>query len=159
MNAAVEAHVKQCRICQRQGLGRAATERRATERRARRVRPKPARRMFSRRGRTFLIVLAVIALVQICIIELTGGSTSPLLALFSQGRARPAASATTATPVATVAVITPTTAFDAASASAVGAAVSADGKTVATVGGQGTSSAVTLWSVATGKAGATLSWQ
>jgi WD40 repeat protein len=159
MNAAVEAHVKQCRICQRQGLGHAATERRATERRARRVRPKPARRMFSQRGRNFLIVLALIAIVQICIIELTGGPNSPLLALFSSGRALPAAPATTATSIATVAVITPTTAFDAASASAVAATVSPDGKTVATAGGQGTSSAVTLWSVATGKAGVTLSWQ
>jgi WD40 repeat protein len=37
--------------------------------------------------------------------------------------------------------------------------VSPDGKTIATAGGQGTSSTVTLWSVATGKAGVTLSWQ
>jgi hypothetical protein len=68
MNAAVEAHVRGCTICQRQGLSHAATEKREMDRRIRRIRPGRKGGM-SRRVRALILVLVVIVLIQLVVIE------------------------------------------------------------------------------------------
>jgi hypothetical protein len=68
MNAAVEAHVRECTICQRQGLSHAATEKREMDRRVRRI--KPGRKSgMSRRVRALILVLVVIVIIQLVVIE------------------------------------------------------------------------------------------
>lgn len=73
MNAAVEAHVRECQICQRQGLGHAATEKRQMARRIRRLRP-GKRRGMSRGTRLLIFLLLLIVIVQVVIIEALRGA-------------------------------------------------------------------------------------
>jgi WD40 repeat protein len=156
MNAAVEAHIRQCRICQKQGLSNATSEKRAIERKARRLRPKPLRRLVSRRGRNLILVIAFVALIQLAVIELTGGSASPLLALFASTRS--GAAPVVASPTATPLLLQPHLTLDNTSVGALAVAASPDAKTIATVAAHSTSASIVLWSVATGKSFATIPW-
>jgi WD40 repeat protein len=156
MNAAVEAHIRQCRICQRQGLSHASSEKRAIERKARRLRPKPLRTLVSRRGRNVIIFFAFVGLIQLAVIELTGGSASPFLSVFSSTSS--GATRVVASPTPSPVLLAPHVTLDTTSVGALAVAVSADAKTIATVAAHGTSASIVLWSVATGKAVATLPW-
>lgn len=149
LNTAVEAHIRECKICQRQGLNHAATEKREVARRLRRVRPSKQR--LSNRGRGVIVFLAIVAVLQIAVVEISRGS------LFSS---RPAA--LTATPSATSsptpAPLTAGLTYASSSSNASALALSPDGKTLATVSLNGSTPTVTLWATATGKPGATLTW-
>ena len=153
LNAAVEAHIRECAICQRQGLSHAATEKRDVARRLRRVRPTKQRLTGKVRG--VIIFLAIIAILQVGVYELSRGSGSPLGSLFAGHSPRVAATPTaTATPLPLTASLT----YGAASANTDALALSPDGKTLAAASLNGASPVVTLWTAATGKAGAALSW-
>jgi len=148
LNAAVEAHIRECKICQRQGLGHAATERREVARKLRKVRPNKQR--LSGRARGIILFLLVIAILQIAVFELTRG------AFFGS---HPSAAATpTATATPTPSPLTSSLAFDAASAGTAALSLSPDGKTLATASLSGSKPVVTLWNAATGKPGTTLAW-
>ncbi len=67
-SSAVEQHVRTCEICKSQGLGHAVTERRQIIRKLDRVRP--SRRVFSKRARGVLLVLAVALLFELIVFEL-----------------------------------------------------------------------------------------
>lgn len=71
MNAAIEAHVRECPICKRQGLDRAPMEKRSVERRVRRL--KPEKRLISARGRVLILVLLLIIAVQVVVLFVTRG--------------------------------------------------------------------------------------
>jgi hypothetical protein len=88
MNAAVEAHVRGCVICQRQGLSHAATEKRVMDRRLRRIKPGRSRGL-SRRARALILVLVVIIVLQLLVIEGLRGAL-PFKLPFSNGGAAPA---------------------------------------------------------------------
>ncbi len=156
MNAAVEDHIRQCRICQKQGLSHASTEKRAIERRVRRLRPKPLRRLISRRGRNTLLVLSFIAIVQVAVISLVGGSPAALAGIFSFGHPLPVSGAVTPTP--TMVRLTPTSTLNPDSATSTAAAVSPDGKTIATAELKGSGYAIVMWNSSTGTSSATLAW-
>ena len=68
MNAAVEAHVRGCVTCQRQGLSHAATEKRVMDRRLRRIKPGRGRGI-SRRARALILLLVLIIVLQLLVIE------------------------------------------------------------------------------------------
>lgn len=152
MNAAVEAHVRTCRICQRQGLSHAATEKRDIARQIRRVRP--GGRRITRRGRNFIVLLALVAIVQLGVYALTRPQGISLATLFGGAPGGARASAT-----ATPAHVLPVEAtFDAASRDTVALAVSPDGKTIAGAMRHGTTPVIVLWSVSGGATKLTLSW-
>lgn len=66
-SAAVEQHVRSCDICQKQGLGHAATERRQIIKKLDRVRP--SRRMLSRRARGIILILVVALIFELIVFE------------------------------------------------------------------------------------------
>ena len=159
MNAAVEIHVRDCDVCQRQGLVHAPTEKRQIMRRLRRVRP--ARALVSRRGRTVLLLLIVLLIVQLVVFEII--TQGALFALFSGGASRPGAPAPTAAATALTATPAPAAlasslTFDTASTGAAALAVSPDGKIAASAGPSNSGLAIQLWSVSSGKLVGTLDW-
>lgn len=158
MNAAVEAHVRDCAVCQRQGLAHAPTEKRQIMRRLRRV--KPARALVSRRGRTVLLLLIVLLIVQLVVFEII--TQGALFSLFTGGHAPagPAAPTAVTSPAATSApaALASSLTFDPASTGALALAVSPDGKTAASAGPSNGAPTIQLWSVSTGKLIGTLDW-
>lgn len=152
MNAAVEAHIRACRICQRQGLSHAATEKRDIARQMKRIRP--GKRRISRRGRNFMVLLALLALAQLAVYQLSRSQGSPLALLFG-GHSRADQSSATATPAD---VLAPRSTLDAASRGTMTLAISPDGKTIAGATLHGTMPVIMLWSVSGGAAKLTLSW-
>ena len=159
MNAAVETHVRDCAVCQRQGLVHAPTEKRQIMRRLRRV--KPARALVSRRGRTVLLLLIVLLIVQLVVFEIV--TQGALFSLFSGRASHPGASAATAAATAPAATPTPAAlasslTFAAASTGTIALAVSPDGKIAASAGPSNSGRAIQLWSVSTGKLVGTLDW-
>lgn len=155
LNAAVEAHIQDCKICQRQGLSHAATEKREVARQLRKVRANKPR--LSGRGRGLILFLAVVAVLQIGVYELSRGSGSPLGSLFGS---HPSSAATAPTTTATPPPVplTSSLTYDPSSAATVALALSPDGKTLASASLKSAAPTVTLWSSATGKATATLMW-
>lgn len=154
LNAAVEAHIRSCSICQRQGLGHAATERREIARQFRKVRP--GKQRISGRGRGIIFLLIFLVVLQLAVFELSRGANSPLGSLFGAHPSKTAVPKATAT--ATPALLTSSRAYDPASTGAVALALSPDGKTLATSSLKSGSPVVTLWSAATGKSLTTLTW-
>lgn len=154
LNAAVEAHIRTCSICQRQGLGHAATEKREIARQFRKVRP--GKQRLSGRGRGIIIFLIVLAVLQLGVFELSRGANSPLGSLFGGHPSR--AASPTATAIATPPVLTASRTYDPASAGAVALSLSPDGKTLATASLKNGIPVVTLWSATSGKSLATLTW-
>jgi WD40 repeat protein len=159
MNAAVEAHVRDCAVCQRQGLAHAPTEKRQIMRRLRRVRP--ARALVSRRGRTVLLLLIVLLIVQLVVFEIV--TQGALFSLFSGGASRHGASAPTTAATAPTATPAPAAlasslTFDKASTGAVALAVSPDGKIAASAGPSNSGLTIQLWNIGTGKLVDTLDW-
>lgn len=150
LNAAVEAHIRECKVCQRQGLGHAATERREVARKLRKVRPNKQR--LSGRVRVIIFFLLVIAILQIAVFELTRG------AFFGGHPSNAAAATPTAIATQTPSPLTSSLTFDAASANTAALSLSPDGKTLATASLSGSNPVVTLWNAATGKPGTTLTW-
>ncbi|MGZ3673077.1 MAG: hypothetical protein ACXVCO_02100 [Ktedonobacterales bacterium] len=153
MNAAVEAHIKICPICQRRGLRQAANEKRTIQRRIRRVRP--TRRLLSKRGRGFLLFLTVLLVTQLIVIEFLRGAIP--LPGFLRGVPRVSITQTTATPTPTPSTLTSTSTFASSSTDTAAMALSPDGKTLATVPRQG-SPAIVLWNVSTGKQTDSIPW-
>src|SRR5262245_17390400 len=90
MNAAVEAHVRSCPNCKRQGLDHAVTEKRVIQRKLRHVRP--FRHLVSRRRRPLFLLLALLVLFQLVIFEVVRPD-SPFAALLG-GAASATATAT-----------------------------------------------------------------
>lgn len=155
LNSAVEAHIRDCTICQRQGLGHAATERREIARQFRKVRPSKQR--LSGRGRGAILVLIVIAVLQVGVFELSRGANSPLGSLFGSHPSAAATATATATPPPSV--LTSGLTYAAASVGTVALSLSPDEKTLATTSRKGAAGpVVTLWSATTGKPVATLAW-
>jgi Putative zinc-finger len=158
INAAVEAHVRDCAVCQRQGLAHAPTEKRQIMRRLRKVRP--ARALVSRRGRTVLLLLIVLLIVQLVVFEvITQGA---LFSLFAGGPAPagPSASTTATSPTTAPAqsALASSLTFDKGSTGATALAVSPDGKIAASAGSNNSGPSIQLWSVSTGKLVDTLAW-
>ncbi|MGH2515259.1 MAG: WD40 repeat domain-containing protein [Ktedonobacterales bacterium] len=156
VNAAVEAHIRDCKICQRQGLSHAATEKREVARQLRKVRP-GGKKQISGRGRGVILFLALVAILQIGVYELSRGSGSPLGSLFGGSPAKAVASPTV-TATATPAPLTASLTYSPASANTAALALSPDGKTLAVASVAGSSPTVTLWNATTGKSSASLSW-
>lgn len=150
VNAAVEAHVSVCRICQRQGLNHAATEKRDIARQIKRIRP--GKRRVSRRGRNIIVLLAFAGIVQLAAYALL---RSPIV---SHGAAPGPSADVSVTQTATASTLTALSTFDGASAGTVALAASPDGKTIGGSMPHGASSVVLLWSAATGKVQSTLTW-
>ncbi len=151
MNAAVEAHVKTCRICQRQGLEHAATERREVLR----VRVKPTQQFVSRKTRVIFVLLLLAIGFQLAIFGLLR-SDSPLVAFLHQ-KSPEATPTSLASPTPTVATIRKLSAFDSSTTTAA-MALSPNGKSLAGGPISGTANTVVLWDTATGKQIATLPW-
>lgn len=150
MNAAVEAHVRSCPICQRQGLDHAATEKRQIERHIRHL--KPTRRRLSKRGRVFILLLLLLIIGQIAIIRISQGG---LL-----GRHTGGSTATTtpqASPTASPRVLSAGKQF-AQSSDGGALAVAPDGKSVVGIMDQNGVQSVVTWDVTTGKSLATYAW-
>lgn len=143
MNAAVEAHVRSCAICQRQGLNHAATEKRQIERHIRHL--KPARRRLTKRGRIFILVLLLLVIGQLAVIRISQGG---LLGNHDGGTGpTPTQSLPTATPQA----LTPTQTFAQSSAGG-DLAYSHGGKAVSGIVEQSSSQTAGVWDVRSGKA-------
>lgn len=153
MNAAVEAHIKICPICQRRGLRQAANEKRTIQRRIRHVRP--TRRLLSRRGRGFLLFLTVLLVTQLIVIEFLRGAIP--LPGFLRGIPRVTISQSTSTSTPTPATLASSSTFDPASSGTTAMALSPDGKMLATVLNHG-SPAILLWNVSTGKQTDSIPW-
>ncbi len=155
MNAAVEAHVRKCAICQRQGLHHAATEKREIARRIRRLRP--GKRKFSVRGLRILLALTLILLAQLVVLKATQGGN---LAWLTGGH--PTSTQSTLVPTVasspTPAVLVANRSFDRSSASTAALAISPDGKTVAAASLKNGTPLITLWTAATGTEVSTLPW-
>lgn len=151
MNAAVEAHVRTCRICQRQGLEHAATERREVLR----VRVKPTRPLVSRRSRVIFVLLLLALGFQLTIFEVVR-SDSPFAALLHHGAAAPSPTPSV-TPTATVAAVRKVLAFDSSTNAAV-LTLSPDGKSLAGGPVSGSAPTIGLWDASTGVQTATLAW-
>lgn len=155
MNAAVEAHIKDCPICQRRGLRQAANEKRTIQRRIRRVRP--TRRMLSKRGRGFLLFLTVLLLTQVVAVQFLRG-VIPLPSFFRTiPQVRITQATATSTPTPPPATLTPSSTFAPASSDTAAMALSPDGKTLATASSRGTP-AILLWNVSSGKQSNTIPW-
>src|SRR5215813_2953405 len=82
LNAAVEAHVRACPSCRRQGIDHAVTEKRVIQRKLRHMRP--LRRLLSKRRRPLLLLLMVLIVFQTAVFELVRPD-SPLAALLKGG--------------------------------------------------------------------------
>lgn len=154
LNAAVEAHVHDCRLCQRQGLAHAATEKRDIARQIKRIRP--GKRRITRRGRNFIVLLALLAIAQLGVYQLTRSTSISFAALFGHSGG-PGGSHPIASPPA-ARTLTPRLTFDVPSRGTVALAVSPDGKMVAGSMMQGNSPAVVLWNAANGTSDTTLTW-
>lgn len=153
MNAAVEAHIKICPICQRRGLRQAANEKRTIQRRIRHVRP--TRRLLSKRGRGFLLFLTVLVVTQLIAIQFLRGAIP--LPGFLHGIPRVTISQSPATSTPTPATLASSSTFDPASSDTAAMALSPDGKTLATVPSHG-SPAILLWNVSSGKQVDSIPW-
>lgn len=155
VNAAVEAHVRTCRICQRQGLEHAATERRE----ALRTRVKPTRPLVSRKSRVIFALLLLALGFQLAVFALVR-SDSPLVALLHRGTAGPAPAPTpTVSPTPSIVTLRKASALD-SSAGAVAVALSRDGKSLAAgpISSSAQAQAIGLWDTASGKQTSTLTW-
>ncbi|MGH2487455.1 MAG: WD40 repeat domain-containing protein, partial [Ktedonobacterales bacterium] len=148
MNAAVEAHVRSCPICQRQGLDHAATEKRQIEKRIRHL--KPARHRMSRRGRILIVLLLLLVLGQLAIIKISQGG----LLGKSLGAASPTSSTNSATPTPRAL----TSGVSLARSSGGSVAFSPDGKSVAGIAQQQSILTVAVWDATTGKLSSTFPW-
>ena len=148
MNAAVEAHVRSCPICQRQGLDHAATEKRQIEKRIRHL--KPVRHRMSKRGRIFIVLLLLLVIGQLAIIKISQGG---LL-----GKGVGAASPTGATITATPTPRALNAMVSLAQSSGGSVAFSPDGKSVAGVVPQESALTVGVWDATTGKVSSTFAW-
>jgi WD40 repeat protein len=148
MNAAVEAHVRSCPICQRQGLDHAATEKRQIEKRIRHL--KPVRRRMSKRGRFLIVLLLLLVIGQLAIIKISQGG----LLGKNVGAASP--TGTTTTPTPTPRALTSTVSL----AQSLGGSVafSPDGKSVAGIAQQQSVLTVAVWDATTGKLSSTFAW-
>jgi putative zinc finger protein/WD40 repeat protein len=138
MNRAVEAHIRSCPRCKREGMNRAASERQAANRKLRRVRGgKP---LLSPRARLIVLAIAVLITAQLVLMQVTRGQAKPLLSLVGEWRAQDAAPALGGPPIALSASgrLPDTT----AGASAI--ALSASGKALAVAQG-GAHPGVSLW--------------
>lgn len=156
MNAAIEAHIKSCPICQRRGLRQAVNEKRTIQRRIRRVRP--TRRLFSKRGRGFLLFLTVLLLTQVVVIQFFRGAI-PLPGFLHSIPQVPVTQPTvTSTPTPTPTTLASSASFASASSDTAAMALSPDGKTLATASGHGGVPIITLWDVATRKQSDTIPW-
>ena len=153
MNAAVEAHIKACPICQRRGLRQAANEKRTIQRRIRHVRP--TRRLLSKRGRGFLLFLTALVLAQIVILEVLRGAIP--LPGFLHGIQRVTITQSTVTSTPTPATLASSSTFAPASSTAGATALSPDGKTLATASTRGTP-VILLWNVSSGKQTDSIPW-
>lgn len=151
VNAAVEAHVRTCRICQRQGLEHAATERRE----ALRTRVKPTRPLVSRKSRIVFALLLLALGFQLAVFALVR-SDSPLVSLLHRGAAAGPAPTPTVSPTPSIVTLRKMSALE-SSAGAVTVALSRDGKSLAAgpISGQ----AIGIWDTASGKQTSTLTWQ
>lgn len=154
MNAAVEAHIRTCRICQRQGLSHAATEKRDIARQMKRIRP--GNRRISHRGRNFIVLLALVAIGQLAVYALTRPQgILPATIFGSLSRGAPPAVTPTA---GTLPIPETKSVLGAASRGMVALSVSPDGKTIAGAMKQGSSQVIVLWSATGGTARTTLTW-
>jgi hypothetical protein len=151
MNRAVEAHVRSCERCKREGLARAGSERQAANRKLRRVRGgKP---LLGRRGRIVVLGLLVILVAQLALYELARGKAQPLLTAFTQWGAQGGAPGTGGAPDALRPYLR--LPADASDASAISLSVNA--KLLAVAQG-GAHPNVRLWSTRSGDLVATLPW-
>lgn len=153
MNAAVEAHIRVCPVCQRRGLRQAANEKRTIQRRIRHVRP--ARRLLSKRGRGFLLFLTALVLAQIVILEILRGAIPLPGFLHSIPRVTITQATDTSTP--TPATLASSSTFALASSTTGAMALSPDGKTLATAPTHGTP-VMLLWNVSSGKQTDSIPW-
>lgn len=154
MNAALETHIRECRICQRQGLGHAATEKRDIARRLKHIRP--GKRRMSRRSRNLILVLAFLAIAQLGVYQLVRTSHISLASILGNSGASARRAVATATPLP-VKMLASQATFDPTSSGTIALATSPDGKLVAGTT-QGAKPAIIVWNVGTGKAQTTLSW-
>jgi hypothetical protein len=153
LTKAVEAHVRSCRACQRQGLDHAPTERRVNLRRLRRVRSH--KRRISKRGRNVIIFLSLVALLQFAVVKLVLRPGASILSVLPVGGAHSsAAPSPTPTPV----LLAPRQSFDVTTSQTVALGLSPNGATLATTSAHGGTPSITLWNVATGQRQAMLSW-
>ena len=145
MNRAVEAHVRSCERCKREGLTRAAAERQAANRKLRRVRGgKP---LISKRGRIALLALAVLLIGQLVLYQVARGQAQPLLSVFN------APSAPSDAPVA----LGPALRLPAGASDASAIALSVDAKMLAVAQG-GAQPNVSVWATRTGDRVAMFPW-
>ena len=151
MNRAVEAHIRSCPRCKREGMNKAAAERQAANRKLRRVRGgKP---LLSPRGRLILLAIAVLVTAQLVLVQVTRGQARPLLSLVGQWRAQDAAPALGGPPLALAA----SARLSATTSGASAIALSANGKTLAVAQG-GAHPGVTLWNASTRVRNVVLPW-
>ena len=150
MNAAVEAHVRSCPICQRQGLDHAATEKRQIERHIRHL--KPARRRLSKRGRFLIVLLLLLVIGQVAVIRISQGGL-----LGQHGATASATSTPQNSPTATPRALKPTMPFTQSSDGGA-LAFAPNGKSVVGILDQSGVQTVGSWDVTTGKSLATYAW-
>ena len=150
MNAAVEAHVRSCPICQRQGLNHAATEKRHIERSIRHM--KPARRRLSKRGRYLILILMFVIIAQVAVVEISRGGL-----LGNNNPASPGVTPSPSQATATPQSLTPSATLTQSSAGGA-VALAPDGKSVAGIVTQGGVSSVGVWNAKTGSLTATFAW-
>ena len=150
MNAAVEAHVRTCDTCQRQGLRHTPSDRKGIVRKLSRVRP-ARRRYISRRGQIIILVLAVIATAQLGIYRLVHSSQGDS-ATFS---ILPSSSVSSASHTVT---LKPALTFGSDSEDAEAIAISPDGKLIAGAVRTASGSTVIVWKLADASVSARLHW-
>ena len=150
MNAAVEAHVRSCPICQRQGLDHAATEKRQIERHIKHL--KPARRRLSKRGRFLIVLLLLLVVGQVAIIRISQGGL-----LGHHGGTSGATATPQSSPTAAPRALTPGRPF-VQSSDGGALAFAPDGKSVVGIMDQNGVQTVGVWDVTSGKSLATYAW-
>jgi hypothetical protein len=155
VNRAIEAHVRSCPSCRRQGLDHAETERRDIQRKLRHIRP--LRQLVSRRRRPLLLILTLLVVFQLAVFELVRPD-SPLAAVLRGGPA-----GATATPAKPSATPTPRTLAAVGTYGSVAVDISTlalapDGKQLAGVQTAGSSATVAVWDTATRKRKVVLVW-
>ena len=161
LEMAMEAHLRTCPVCQREGLRHEATEKRAALRTIRRVRG--GKQRISTRGKRTLLFLAIVILVEFILLSTIEGPSAVLNTLGGVGKISALATRTTpaASGTADGATLKPTLTFDPLSSGAAVAAASPDGKQVATVqrnAPPATGATVRIFSAESGKPVSSLPW-
>ncbi len=149
--AAVEAHLRTCDVCQREGLRHAPTERREAARKSSRLRPQRQRRS---RSQTRLLLVLLLVLGAVSALAYMQGQThalSGVVSLLSSSRAQKAE-----TP--DVPALTAARQFDVSSRGAVAVAMSPQGTSLAASRFAGAGPEVVLFDAKTGHATTTLVW-